>query len=147
MKKVEFIIPGEPRGKQRPRVVKRGKFSTTYTPEETVAYENLIKVEYERQAERYKFSNGTFIEMRIEAYYGIPRSISKKRRHAMLAGDIRPIKKVDADNLAKVCADSLVNIAYKDDTQIVVMKIYKYYSDDPCVKVTITELGVDPAKE
>ncbi len=147
MKKVEFIIPGTPQGKGRPRVVSHGKFTKAYTPEQTVAYENLVKVEYELQAERYKFSNGTFLEMRIEAYYPIPKSESKKRRAMMASGELRPIKKPDADNVVKVIADSLNQIAYNDDTQIVCCKVYKYYSDDPCVKVTLTELGTDPAKE
>lgn len=147
MKKVEFIVPGEPRGKGRPRVVSRGKFTKAYTPQETVAYENLVKVEYELQCERYKFSDGTFIEMRIDAYHSIPKSVSKKRRAMMLSGEIRPIRKADCDNIIKILADSLNGIAYRDDTQIVECKCYKYYSDDPCVKVTLTELGVDPAKE
>ena len=147
MKKVSFIIPGEPRGKGRPRVVNRGKFTKAYTPQETVAYENLVKVEYELQCERYKFSDGTFISMRIDAYYSIPKSVSKKRREMMVSGELRPIKKPDMDNVVKIVADSLNQIAYKDDTQIVECKCYKYYSDDPCVKVTLTELGVDPAKE
>ena len=147
MKKVEFVIFGNPQGKGRPRVVNRGKFSKAYTPEQTIAYENLVKVEYELQTDRYKFSDGTFIEMRIEAYYSIPKSVSKKRRAMMVAGEIRPIRKPDMDNVAKIIADSLNGIAFRDDTQIVTCKIYKYYSDDPCVKVTLTELGVDPSKE
>lgn len=147
MKKVEFVIFGNPQGKGRPRVVNRGKFSKAYTPEQTIAYENLVKVEYELQTDRYKFSDGAFIEMRIEAYYSIPKSVSKKRRAMMVAGEIRPIRKPDMDNVAKIIADSLNGIAFRDDTQIVTCKIYKYYSDDPCVKVTLTELGVDPTKE
>lgn len=147
MKKVEFVIFGNPQGKGRPRVVNRGKFSKAYTPEQTIAYENLVKIEYELQTDRYKFSDGAFIEMRIEAYYSIPKSVSKKRRAMMVAGEIRPIRKPDMDNVAKIIADSLNGIAFRDDTQIVTCKIYKYYSDDPCVKVTLTELGVDPTKE
>ena len=147
MKTVEFVVMGEPKGKGRPRVVTRGKFSKAYTPQETIAYENLIKVEYELQTGRHRFSNGTFLEMRIEAYHSIPKSVSKKRREMMLSGEIRPIKKVDADNLIKVVADALIGVSYRDDTQIVTVKCYKYYSDDPCVKVTLKELGVDPTKE
>ena len=147
MKKVEFIILGNPQGKGRPRVVTRGKFSKAYTPEQTIAYENLVKVEYELQTDRYKFSDGAFLEMRIEAYYSIPKSVSKKRRAMMVSGDLRPVRKPDMDNVAKIIADSLNGIAYRDDTQIVTCKIYKYYSDDPCVKVTLTELGIDPSKE
>lgn len=38
--KIKFIIPGEPQGKARPRVVrmKSGR-SMSYTPDKTVAYE------------------------------------------------------------------------------------------------------------
>lgn len=147
MKKVEFIIAGEPRGKGRPRVVSRGKFTKAYTPQETASYENLVKVEYELQTGRYKFSDGTFIEMRIEAYYPIPKSASKKRRSMMVSGELRPIKKPDSDNVIKIIADSLNGIAYRDDTQIATVKCYKFYSDDPCVKVSLTELGVDHTKE
>ena len=147
MKKVEFIIPGEPKGKGRPRVVRRQGFSRTFTPDETIAYENLVKVEYGLQSDHYKFSDGSFIEMLIRAYYPIPKSTSKKRREMMLGGELRPAKKPDMDNVIKIIADSLNQIAYRDDTQIVTVKCYKYYSDDPCVKVTLTELGVDPAKE
>ena len=147
MKTVEFIIAGEPHGKGRPRVVSRNGFTKAYTPQETASYENLVRVEYELQTRRYKFSNGSFIEMVIEAYYSIPKSVSKKRRAMMLSGELRPTKKPDMDNVVKIIADSLNNIAYKDDTQIVTCKCYKYYSDDPCVKVTLKELGVDPTKE
>lgn len=37
----------------------------------------------------------------------------------MLAGEIRPTKKPDMDNVVKIIADSLNNLAYYDDTQIV----------------------------
>ena len=37
---IEFVIPGEPRGKGRPRFSKSGH---AYTPSETVAYEKLVR--------------------------------------------------------------------------------------------------------
>lgn len=42
--KIKFIIPGEPQGKARPRVVrmKSGR-SMSYTPDKTVAYEELVR--------------------------------------------------------------------------------------------------------
>lgn len=147
MKEVKFTVAGVPQGKGRPRVVRRQGFSRTFTPDETIAYENLIKVEYGIQTNHYKFSDGAFLEMRIDAYYPIPKSASKKRHAMMLSGELLPAKKPDIDNIVKCIADSLNNIAYKDDTQIVVLKCYKHYSDDPCVEVAIKEIGVDPAKE
>jgi hypothetical protein len=38
--KIKFVVPGEPKGKARPRVTKAG---ITYTPKETVSYENWVK--------------------------------------------------------------------------------------------------------
>lgn len=147
MKTVTFTILGEPRGKGRPRVVSRNGFTKAYTPKETAMYENLVRVEYEIQTERYRFSDASFLEMKVCAYYSVSKSTSKKRREAMIGGDIRPTKKPDMDNVIKVIADSLNNVAYKDDTQIVTCKCYKYYSDEPRVEVTIKELGIDPAKD
>lgn len=44
MEQIQFVVPGKPFGKQRPRVACRGKFSKAYTPKETIAYENLVKL-------------------------------------------------------------------------------------------------------
>lgn len=39
---IEFTIPGDPRGKARPRVVRlKNGASMSYTPDKTVAYEEL----------------------------------------------------------------------------------------------------------
>lgn len=140
MKTVEFIIPGNPKGKGRPRVVSRGGFSKAYTPKDTAMYENLVRVEYELQTKRYRFDDDTALEMVIDAYYEIPKSTSKKKKEMMLSGAIRPKKKPDADNCIKIIADSLNNVAYRDDTQIVDCRCRKYYSDEPRVEVTIKEI-------
>ena len=43
---IKFIVPGNPRGKQRPRVCKiRGK-TITYTPKQTIEYEKLVGASY-----------------------------------------------------------------------------------------------------
>jgi len=141
MKTIKFTVFGNPRGKGRPRVVSRNGFAKAYTPQDTASYENLVRVEYELQTERYRFDDNSFLGMRIDAYYSIPKSVSKKRRAMMLNGDIRPVKKPDSDNVIKIIADSLNQISYKDDTQIVDCRCCKYYSDEPRVEVTIKELG------
>lgn len=144
-KTVTFMVPGEPAGKGRPRFSIRksrdgGSFVSVRTPDKTVVYENLIKLEYEHQTGRHRFPDDSMLEMEIEAYYGIPKSASKKRRGAMLVGEIRPVKKPDADNVVKAVADALNDIAYKDDTQIVDCSIHKFYDTEPRVVVTITEV-------
>ena len=137
---ISFIIPGKPFGKQRPRVVNRGKFSTAYTPKETIAYENLVKMCYKQEAGNFRFPDDAALEVGILAYYEIPKSVSKKKREEMLSNEIRPTKKPDFDNIGKVICDSLNSIAYHDDAAIVEAQVSKLYSEEPRVEVLIKEI-------
>lgn len=142
---VTFMVPGEPAGKGRPRFAIRksrdgGSFVSVRTPDKTVVYENLIKIEYQQQTGRHRFPDDAMLEMEIEAFFGIPKGASKKRKAAMLTGDVRPTKKPDADNVLKAVADALNDIAYRDDTQLVDCIVHKYYDTEPRVIVTITQV-------
>jgi Holliday junction resolvase RusA-like endonuclease len=134
---IRFTIPGEPQGKGRPRVVRRGKYITTYTPQETVVYENLVRIEYQRQCGNFRFGDDEQLCMTVNAYYAIPKSVSKAKKQDMLNGKTLPTKKPDVDNVLKVIADSLNQIAYRDDAQIVRAIINKRYALTPCVCVEI----------
>lgn len=139
--KVKFTVWGEPKGKGRPRFTKVGNYTKTYTPQETVSYENLVKVEYRNQCGNAMFDNGEMLDMRIFAYYTIPKSTSKKKQIQMKDGIARPTKKPDMDNIIKIIADSLNKIAYHDDSQIVDTMVRKYYSECPRVEITIQTVG------
>lgn len=134
--KVKFTILGEPAGKGRPRFTKQGR---PYTPDKTVNYETLVKLEYRRQCHDFKFDDGVPLDARITAYYGIPKSVSKKKAKLMEERKIRPMKKPDFDNIGKIVCDSLNGIAYRDDSQIVDGLVRKFYSTNPRVVVTIQE--------
>lgn len=95
-----------------------------------------MKLEYERQC-GYRFEDDEQLDMRIYAYYGIPKSDSKKKSALKLQGAIRPVKKPDMDNVMKIVADSLNGVAYRDDTQIVDSMVRKFYSDRPRVQIVI----------
>lgn len=135
----EFIVLGEPKGKGRPRFNPYAKNSRPRTPEDTLIYENLIGWEYRRQC-KDPFPANIPIRMCITAYYAIPKSGSRKKKQLMEDGLIRPTKKPDIDNVAKVYADALNGIAYHDDTQIVSLACEKYYSDQPRVEIRIDSL-------
>lgn len=139
--KCKFVIPGVPKGKGRPKFARRGNYVKTYTPEETVIYENLVTTEYERQCQRMRFPDNAPLDMRLFVYYPIPKSTSKKKRTAMLEHEIRPTKKPDADNILKIIADSLNEVAYQDDKQIVDTMVRKFYSDTPRVVVEIQTIN------
>lgn len=137
MKRVEFTIPGEPKGKGRPRFARTGKYVRTYTPQDTVNYENLVKLEYQNTGTDVFFEKDEPVKMVVVAYYSIPKSASKKKRQQMLEGEIRPIKKPDSDNILKAICDGLNGVAYVDDTQIVETTIYRFYDDIPHVDVIL----------
>lgn len=137
--KVRFTVLGEPAGKGRPRFRSAGQFVQTYTPEKTVSYENLVKLEYRRQCNDYRFPDDKALDLRIAAYYAIPKSTSKKKRLLMLRHAIRPMKKPDNDNVVKIIQDALNLVAYHDDVQVVDCQLRKFYSDTPRVVVTIQE--------
>ena len=135
---VTFLVEGEPQGKGRHRTTKTG---INFTPERTAMYENWVKSVYINRAGD-KLLYGP-IRATIEAYYGIPKSKSKKAKELMSNQVIRPTKKPDADNIAKAILDSLNGIAYKDDSQVVELIVIKYYAENGFVKVTLEELEGD----
>jgi len=136
MNQVQFTVYGPPGAKGRPRFTKSG---FVHTPKKTVAYENLVKVEYGFQTDHYRFEDDALLDMRVIAFYPIPKSAAKWQREMMLDGEVRPGKKPDLDNVLKVIADSLNEIAYHDDSQIVDCQIRKFYSEDPRVEVKIIQ--------
>lgn len=135
---ISFTIPGEPQGKARARTGK----GFAYTPEKTVNYEALIKQIFQYEANKGRSYDPTekAIEMLIVAFYGIPKSTSKTNRTLMYATRLRPTKKPDVDNIAKIVCDALNKIAYRDDTQVVKLTVEKYYANNPRVEVYLKEV-------
>lgn len=132
-----LTIPGEPVGKARPRVGR----TNTYTPQATVAYENLVRMIYRSQCGNKTFGDDQPIKLEITAFYTVPASASRKKRAMMLDGRIRPTKKPDFDNIGKIISDSLNKVAYRDDAQIVECRITKYYDEHPRVMVRLMQAG------
>lgn len=135
---IAFTIPGAPQGKARARTCRNGH---TYTPDNTVLYENLVKTEFLRQCGRGQRirsdSAHRAISMQIIAVYPVPASYPKRDKVAALAGDLLPTKKPDIDNVAKVIADALNGLAYDDDAQITDLSVLKRYGEEPEVRVKL----------
>lgn len=140
IKKIEFTVEGEPKGKERPRFGNRGQ---VYTPDKTATYENQIKIAYYEQCGNAKFAEESQLELFVKAYYKIPKNTSKKKKQTMLSGEIRPTKKPDGDNILKAVADALNGVCYKDDKCLIKMSIEKFYSDMPRIEVVVKEAITD----
>ena len=134
---IKFTIPGNPKGKGRPRFARRGEYVSAYTPPDTKAYQQHVMISY-KQARQEKLEGALGIV--ITAHMYIPKSTSKVKKNQMLQGIIRPTKKPDNDNIEKIICDSLNGLAYDDDKQIVDSHTIKVYSENPRVEVKIFEL-------
>ena len=130
---IQFTVPGEPKGKGRPRL---GRSGHAYTPHDTAQYENLVKVCFTEAVPDYQAMDCE-VWVDIVAFYKIPKSVSKKKALDMAMGFIRPMKKPDLDNIAKIICDSLNGIAYGDDSQVTKLTVRKYYAAEPRVEVKI----------
>jgi Holliday junction resolvase RusA-like endonuclease len=130
---VTYSVEGDPVGKQRPRF-SRGR---TYTPKKTVDYESLIASKAS-QAMGSSEPLQTPVAIFIWISHAIPASYSKKRKEACLNGLDWP-KKPDLDNVAKVFLDAMNGIVYKDDVQVVKLRVSKRYDTDSGVDVLVRE--------
>lgn len=131
-----FEVPGEPRGKGRPRFTKEGH---TYTDSETRAYEKKIIAYYRQAHGGFRWPDDAYIAVMVTAVYPIPKSATKASRAAIQEGKIRPKRKPDIDNVLKVVLDSLNGIAYKDDSQVVAVLGRKIYGNEPKLMIEIKE--------
>lgn len=92
-----FSVPGKPQGKQRARRGRNGRF---YTPQETRAFERLVKQCYVLAPGLLRPDYTGPVALEVVCWF------SDRRRR-------------DLDNVLKAVADALNGIAYADDSQIV----------------------------
>ena len=129
-----FFVPGEPKGNARHRTTRSGH---TYTPQSTTAARAEIAAAY-LDVVGAIFPHEGPVELDIVACFGIRSSWPKWKRALCASEDVPCCTKPDADNIAKLVADSLSAIAYKDDAQIHSLTVSKMYSPQPGLHVWLT---------
>lgn len=79
----------------------------------------------------------------LKCFLPIPKSLSKKKRAAALAGEIRPTTKPDLDNMIKHFKDVCKDIFWVDDKQIIeyLAGTGKYYGDPARWEIEIIPCG------
>jgi Holliday junction resolvase RusA-like endonuclease len=139
MIQITYSVPGEPRGKGRPKFARRGNFVKTYTDAKTASYEDQIRFYALRAMGDTKAIQGA-VRVFISIRMSVPKSYSVKRREACLSGSEKPLKKPDWDNVAKSICDAMNGIIYVDDTQIIEAHVTKQYAAQSQVVVLIQEV-------
>lgn len=149
---VKFIVNGEPMGKGRPKFSTFNGYVKTYTPKETINYESKVVYAYKSEYKEMVFDPHQQIIAKIKAFYTIPKtcyrfykreSVTKLTKSGldMVNGNIRPTKKPDCDNIAKIILDALNGIAYHDDSQVIELSVSKFYSEEPRVEIELFGVG------
>ena len=134
MTTIGFFVPGEPKGNARHRTPRSGH---TYTPQSTTAARAEIAAAY-LDAVGAIFPHEGPVELDIVACFGIRSSWPKWKRALAMSEDVPCCTKPDADNIAKLVADSLNCIAYRDDSQIHSLTVSKMYSQSPGLHVWLS---------
>lgn len=135
---IEFEVKGKVKAKQSFKI---GRNGFKYTPADVKAYANWVRLCF---IETYpdwniaQFDNKP-LKTVIDVFISTPKSFSKVKTSKALKGEIRPMTKPDADNIAKNINDALNGIAYPDDKQIACLQVNKIYSMHDTARVTITD--------
>lgn len=137
---IAFVIPGTPVAKGRPKFARRGNFVTTYTPEKTASYENLVKVKAEEAMNGRPAIEGA-VAVVIWLYVTPPASWSQKKQRAALDGTILPTSKPDVDNVIKGIFDACNEIVWRDDKQACDVTVRKRYAPTARATVQVKELA------
>ena len=137
-RRIWFIVPGEPIAQGRARFSARNGFVRAYDPRKSSDYKAYVAT---IARETYPLEPiDSAVELTLNFYMPIPKSFSKAKRTAALAGNIRPVVKPDIDNLAKATMDAITGICFTDDKLIVSCKLDKYYSAEPRTEVKVWEV-------
>jgi Holliday junction resolvase RusA-like endonuclease len=141
---IAFTIPSQPVAKGRPKFARRGAHVVAYTPAKTASYENLVKLAA-TTAMCGTLPTAAPIALSVTLNLQIPASWSKKRRAAAVAGTICATKKPDADNVLKGIKDGCNGIVWKDDAQVVDIRLQKRYSETPGALVSVSVIDGEAA--
>lgn len=128
MNEIKLVINQTPIAQPRPRVTKFGTFDPNKEKK------SWIKLQMKQQVSVCIDKPLTCIMLFCMP---IPKSISKKKAKLMLDGAIHHTKKPDIDNIVKTYFDCMNEIAFKDDSQIYSLKVFKCYSDKPRTEIIL----------
>ena len=132
----------EPKPQSRPRFARRGSFTTTYEDKGMKAWRNQCRLLIANQYMGRPMLEGA-LRARVRFFIEPPQYISnRKKNHQGLLDETIPVgKKPDIDNYEKSLYDSMSGVVFKDDGQIAMHDVGKFYSLNPRIEVEIEEIN------
>lgn len=136
---IEFTVYGEPIAQSRPKFTTIHGFARAYDPKKSRDYKDYVRLAAAEKAPAALLEGP--LEMTVKIFRPIPKSFSKNKIFAAEAGVLRPITKPDSDNYLKGIKDALKSVIWKDDSQVVDIRVSKWYSHKPRIEVKIDQIG------
>lgn len=144
MSEIQFVVPGQPVAKGRPKAARKGNHLTIYTPKKTVNYESLVAYAASiAMAGKNLMLKPIYLELDVRL--PIPASWSATRKRKAADGLIAATKKPDLDNLEKSIKDGMNGVVWRDDSLVVKVAKNKRYAETPGVVVIVRELELESA--
>ena len=139
-----FLIDGEPYGQSCPRF--NHKTDTTCNTDKSREYRELVRL---KALKKIKEPLKGAVEVEIWAVFAPPKSWNKAKTAQAYKQRIFPLKKPDANDIAKAILDGLNGIAFADDAQVARLAVNKMYGEEPHVLVEIRgeKCGYEPEKQ
>ncbi|MGS0935273.1 MULTISPECIES: RusA family crossover junction endodeoxyribonuclease [Bacillus] len=140
MSSIQFIVYGEPIAQGRPRgSIQNGKVRM-YDPVKSKNFKQYVALVASQHRPKQVITGPVAMEVRV--FRPMPKAVSgsKRKKENAEKGILRPVTKPDVDNYVKGVKDALNHLIYKDDSQVVDLKVSKFYSEEPRVEVIITEI-------
>jgi Holliday junction resolvase RusA-like endonuclease len=117
----------------------RGGHATTYTDPKTRAYElSVAAIARAAMKGRPPLEGALSVSLRFRL--ALPKSMSKRERAAVLAGERPYFGRIDCDNAAKSLLDGCNTIVWRDDVQITRLFVVKEAAEAPGVDVKVQPL-------
>lgn len=136
---MKFIILGNPIAQGRPRLGR----NCIYDPnrDEKIKMKLVFKAQMNREG--YTIVSGSPVEVKMDVYVQIPKSVSKVKQSALENVFHTGARPGDCDNIFKFYSDVMNTVVYDDDRQICKLSMEKRYSAHPRVEIEISRLQND----
>ncbi|HFU4209938.1 TPA: RusA family crossover junction endodeoxyribonuclease [Streptococcus suis] len=138
---MKLVLNIEPKPQSRPRFARRGSFTTTYEDKGMKSWRECCRLLIANLYMGQPILEGA-LRAKVRFFIKPPQYISKvkKNQQALIDETIPVGKKPDVDNYEKALYDSMSGIVFKDDGQIALHDVGKFYSFKPRIEVEVEVL-------
>ena len=134
---MKLVLNIEPKPQSRPRFARRGSFTTTYEDKGMKSWRECCRLLIANLYMGQPILEGA-LRAKVRFFIKPPQYISKKKNQQALIDETIPVgKKPDVDNYEKALYDSMSGIVFKDDGQIALHDVGKFYSLKPRIEVEV----------